>query len=92
VILIMGVMLSIVFHFVGIYLKASKIVWIAIVLFWAGAISLATSEIKPKGYEDIKSMQGKYSDTDMLIKEALPKVSLYEMIKIKNSFIKNDKK
>ena len=34
-------------------------------------------------------MKGRFSDTDKLIEEALPEVSLYEMIVIKKSFNTN---
>ena len=57
-----------------------------IVLMWAVSINIAMSEIKPKGYEDIKKMQGKYEDVDLLIENAMPEVSIYEMLKIKKSF------
>ena len=89
IILVVGVVLSIAFHFIGMYTKSKKIVWVMIVLIWAGSVNIAMSEIKPKGYEDIKSMQGKYTDTDELIKEAGEKISIYEMIVIKNSYMKN---
>ena len=85
-----GILLTIVFHFIGVYTKSVKMVWIAIILIWAGVISVATSEVKPKGYDEIKKMQGKYADTDKLIQEAMPKVSLFELIKIKNSYIKHE--
>ncbi len=85
-----GILLTIVFHFIGVYTKSVKMVWIAIILIWAGVISVATSEVKPKAYDEIKKMQGKYADTDKLIQEAMPKVSLFELIKIKNSYIKHE--
>ncbi len=89
IILVVGVILSIAFHFIGIYANAKKTVWIVIVIMWAGSINIAMSEIKQKGYDDIKSMQGKYVDTDNLIKKAGEEISVYEMILIKNSYIKN---
>lgn len=89
IILVVGVILSIAFHFIGVYAKAKKTVWVVIALMWAGSISIATNEIKPKGYEDIKNMQGKYTDTDELIKQAGEEISIYEMIIIKNSYVKN---
>jgi len=92
IVLIIAVILSIGFHFIGVYAQAKKTVWIMIVLMWAGAINIAMSEIKPKGYEDIKKMQGKYEDTDKLINAAMPKVSIYEMIGIKKSFQLNEPK
>jgi len=86
-----GIVITIIFHFIGVYAGAKKIVWIAIVLIWAGAISIATNEVKPKAYDEIKKMQGKYEDTDKLIEEAMPEVSLYELIKIKSSYLKHKK-
>ena len=82
IVLIIGLVLSIAFHFIGIYAQAKKTGWVMIVLMWVGSINIAMSEIKPKGYEDIKSMQGKYTDTDELIKKAGKKISIYEMIVI----------
>ncbi len=82
-----GIIISVVFHFIGVYADAKKSVWVAIILMWAGGISIATHEVKPQAYEDIKKMQGKYPDTDKLIKQALPKVSLYELITIKRSYL-----
>jgi hypothetical protein len=90
--LTIGIIITIIFHFIGVYAGAKKIVWVAIILTWAGIISIATSEVKPKAYDDIKEMQGKYKDTDKLIKEAMPKVSLYELIKIKSSYLKHENK
>jgi hypothetical protein len=87
-----GIVLTIIFHFIGVYAEAKKIVWIAIVLIWAAVISVATSEVKPKAYNEIKQMQGKYPDTDKLINEAMPEVSVYEMIVIKNSYLKHEPK
>ena len=92
IILAIGMILTIIFHFVGVYAGAKKIVWVMLVIAWAGSINIATSEVKPKAYEDLKKMQGKYSETDKLIEEAGESISIYEMIGIKNSFIKNKKK
>lgn len=92
IILFAGFILSVIFHFIGVYANAKKIVWVAIVLMWAGSINIAMSEIKPKGYEDIKKIQGKYADTDRLIEEAMPEISIYEMIVIKNSFVLHEPK
>ena len=86
IILIVAIILSIAFHFVGVYANAKKTVWIMIAFMWAGTTNMAMSEVKPKAYEDIKSMQGKYKDVDLLIKDAMPEVSIYEMLKIKKSF------
>ncbi len=89
IILIIGVILSIAFHFVGVYANARNIVWFVLVLIWASAINISMSEIKPKGYEDIEQMKGEYKDTDTLIEEAGESVSVYEMILIKNSYLNN---
>ena len=86
-----GIFITVVFHFIGVYAGAKKLVWIAIVLLWAAAISFATNEVKPKAYDEIKAMQGKFEETDKLIEEAMPTVSLYELVTIKNSYIKNKK-
>ena len=85
-----GVAITIIFHFIGVYVEAKKIVWTALVLIWAAVISVATGEVKPKAYDEIKAMQGKYEDTDKLIKESMPEVSLYELIKIKNSYLAHE--
>jgi len=92
IIIMCAILLSIAFHFVGVYAGAKKTVWVMLILMWAASISVATSEVKPKAYEDLKGMQGKYSDTDTLIKKSMPKVSVYEMILIKKSFINNENK
>ncbi|WP_457744257.1 hypothetical protein [Sulfurimonas sp.] len=92
ILVIIGIILTIIFHFIGVYANAKRTVWIAILLIWAGAISIATQEVKPKAYDEIKSMQGKYTDTDKLIKEAMPTVSLYELINIKNSYLQHKQK
>jgi len=93
IILTIGIILSIAFHFIGVYAEAKKIVWIAIALMWAGSINIAMSEIKPAGYEDIKKMKGQFADTDQLILEAGDEISVYEMLKIKKSYqINNPKK
>lgn len=89
IIIIIGTLLSIAFHFVGVYAKAKYIVWIVIAFLWAAAINISMNEIKPKGYENIKKMQGSYADTDALIKEAGEEISIYEMIQIKKSYINN---
>jgi hypothetical protein len=89
VILTVAVILSVAFHFVGVYAGAKKIVWIMLVIAWAGSINIAMSEIKPKGYEEIQKMKGKYIDTDTLIQEAGETVSVYEMLGIKKSFMQH---
>ena len=92
IIIIIALLLSIGFHFIGVYVNAQKTIWTMIVLMWAGSINIAMSEIKQKGYEDIKKLQGKYTDTDKLIEEAKPEISVYEMILIKNSFVIHEPK
>jgi len=90
IILSVAILLTIAFHFVGVYANATKFVWVALLLLWAAGISIFTGEIKPKGYDTIKKMQGKYADTDQLINEAMPEVSVYELIIIKRSFMEHE--
>ena len=85
-----AIVISLGFHFVGVYTESKKTVWVMLVFVWAMAIGTAMNEIKPSGYEDIKKMQGKFSDTDKLIEESMPEVSLYEMIVIKKSYLINN--
>ena len=85
-----AILLSIAFHFVGVYAGAKKTVWMMLVFVWAVSIGTAMNEIKPAGYKDIEKMKGKFSDTDKLIEEAMPEVSLYEMIVIKKSYQLNN--
>lgn len=92
IVLIVAIMLSIGFHFIGVYAGAKKIVWIMIVLMWAGSINIAMSEIKPIGYEEIEKMKGQFADTDKVIEEAGEEISVYEMIGIKKSYIINNPK
>ena len=90
ILLTAATLLSIGFHFLGVYTDSKKTVWIMLVFLWSVAIGTAMNEIKPAGYDDIKKMKGKFSDTDRLIEEAMPKISLYEMIVIKKSYQTND--
>ncbi|MFA6137005.1 MAG: hypothetical protein WC667_02850 [Sulfurimonas sp.] len=92
IILISGAVLSAILHFIGVYADAKKVVWIAIALIWAGAVNVAMSEIKPKGYQEIEKMKGNFAETDLLINEAQPEISIYEMLAIKKSFQENKKK
>jgi len=92
IILVVAVVLSVGFHFIGVYANAKIFVWIMIALMWLGSFNIAMSEIKPKGYDDLEKMKGKYSETDALIEKALPEVSIYEMIVIKNSLVKKEPK
>ena len=86
VILVIAIALSIGFHFVGVLAGAKKTVWLMLAILWAGSINIAMSEVKPKAYDDIKKMQGQFTDTDALIKDAGDHVSIYEMISIKHSY------
>jgi hypothetical protein len=92
IILVIAIILSIGFHFIGVYVNAKKTIWLMIVLMWGGSINIAMSEIKPKGYKDIESMKGKYADTDQLIEESMPQISIYEIILIKSSFLVHEPK
>ena len=92
IILIIAIILSIGFHFIGIYTGAKKTIWVMLFIMWAGSINIAMSEIKPKGYEQIKKVQGKFADTDALIKEAGDEISVYEMVVIMESYQINSPK
>lgn len=91
VLIIIGLIVTLLLHFAGVYAKSVKIVWIAIIFLWAVAIGTFTNEIKPEGYKEIKAMQGKYADTDDLIKQAGKEVSFYELLKIKQNYLKHKK-
>lgn len=86
IILTIAIVLSILFHFVGVYADAKKTVWLMLLLVWAGAINISMSEVSPEAYEDIEKMRGQFADTDVLIEEALPEISVYEMLSIKKNF------
>jgi len=88
--IIAGLIISLAFHFLGVYTKSKKTVWVMLVFVWSIAIGTALNEIKPAGYADIAKMKGKFADTDKLIEESMPEVSLYEMILIKKSYQLND--
>ena len=90
ILLTSAIILSIAFHFLGVYTKSQKIVWIMLVFMWSISIGTAMNEIKPAGYKDIEKMKGQFSDTDALIEDAMPEVSLYEMITIKKSYQLNN--
>ena len=92
VILIIGVLLSVGFHFIGVYVNAKKTIWVMLVLMWAGSISVTMNEVKPSAYDEIKKMQGQFGDTDKLIEEAGEHMSLYEFLVIKKSYIINNPK
>jgi len=92
IILIIGVMLSIGFHFIGVYTGSKKIIWVMLIAIWALAIGTAMNEIKPNGYLQIKKVQGQFTDTDQLIKEAGDEISTYEMIIIMHSYQINSPK
>ncbi|MEA3370066.1 MAG: hypothetical protein U9Q40_01855 [Campylobacterota bacterium] len=92
IVITIGILLSVGFHFIGVYANAKKTVWTMIALMWAGTISIAVSEIKPAGYTEIEKMKGQFSDTDKIIEEAGEEISVYEMIGIKKSYITNNPK
>ena len=50
---------------------------------WAGSISIAMQEIKPKGYDDLEKIKGKNAELDKVIDDAMPQISIYEMLVIK---------
>jgi hypothetical protein len=86
IILISGLVLSLIFHFIGVYANAKKTVWVMIVLMWAGSINIAMSEISPEGYAYVEKIRGKYKATDEMIRASEPQISLYELLSIKKSF------
>jgi len=90
IIISIAVVISLGFHFVGVRTNSKKTVWLMLVFIWAMAIGTSMNEIKPSGYENIKKMKGQFSDTDKLIEESMPEVSLYEMIIIKRSYLINN--
>jgi len=83
IILIIAIILTIIFHFIGVYAGAKKVVWIVLALFWAGSISIAMQEIKPQGYKDLEKLQGVDTELDQSIQDAMPKITVYEMLVIK---------
>ena len=83
IVLTVAIILTIIFHFIGVYAGAKKFVWIALALIWAGSISIALQEIKPKGYTDLEKLRGKNAELDKTIDEAMPKITVYEMLVIK---------
>jgi hypothetical protein len=85
-VLIGATLLSVALHFIGVYANAKKTVWLTIVLLWAGSISIAMSEVKPSAYDKIDKIKGKYESVDAEIQEALPKISVYEMIGIMKKY------
>ena len=92
IVIIIALLLSVGFHFIGVYAGAKKIVWIVIALMWAGSINIAMSEIKQSGYVEIEKMKGQFDDTDKVIEEAGEEISVYEMIGIKKSYLINNPK
>ena len=86
ILLISALVISLGFHFVGVYTNSKKTVWVMLVFVWAMAFGTAMNEIKPSGYEEIEKMKGKFTQTDKLIEESLPEISFYEMIGIKKSY------
>ncbi len=81
-----GVFATVLLLLAGMYTRSLKLVLGVVIFMWAAAIGAFTNEIKPKGYAEIKKMQGKYADTDKLIKEAGDEVSFYELLQIKRSY------
>ncbi len=92
IVLAAAIILSLIFHFIGVYADAKKTIWTMLVFVWAIAIGTAMNEIKPGGYKSIEKMKGQFADTDALIDEAMPEISLYEMISIKKSYLINNPK
>ena len=86
IVLLSALVLSIAFHYVGVYAGAKKTVWIMIILLWSAAINMAMSEVNPKGYKEVEKMKGQYTDVDLLIENSMPEISIYEMLEIKNKF------
>ena len=85
IVLIIAVILTAIFHFIGVYANAKKTVWVMLAIMWAGSISIALQEISSKGYIDLEKVKGKDAALDKLIAESLPEVSVYEMLVIKKS-------
>ncbi len=83
IVLIIAIILTITFHFIGVYAGAKKTVWFMLLIMWAGSISIAMQEIKPQGYSDLEKLKGVDKELDNTIEEAMPKVSVYEMLVIK---------
>ena len=83
IVLIVAVILTAIFHFIGVYANAKKTVWVMLAIMWAGSISIALQEISDKGYEDLEKVKGKDAALDQLIAESLPEISVYEMLVIK---------
>ncbi|MCF6340687.1 MAG: hypothetical protein L3J10_08080 [Sulfurimonas sp.] len=92
IVIISAIIVSLIFHFIGVYINAKKAIWSMLVFMWVITIGIAMNEIKPGGYKDIEKMKGQYADTDALIDEAMPKISLYEMLSIKKSYFTNNSK
>ncbi len=92
IILLIAIIISIAFHFIGVYAGAKKTVWLMLALMWVAAIDIVSSEIKEEKYEEIKKLQGQYEETDQLIKDAGDSISVYEMVEIKNSHLNNKSK
>ncbi|WP_321779504.1 hypothetical protein [Sulfurimonas sp.] len=92
IILVIGVILSIGFHFIGVYANAKKTIWLMLVIMWAGSFSIAMNEVKPSAYDEVKKIKGQFEDTDKLIQDAGTEMSLYDFLLIKKSYIKNNPK
>ena len=85
IVLTIAGILTIIFHFIGVYARAQRVVWVMLAIMWAGSISIALQEISPKGYEDLEKIKGKNAALDQLIAESLPEISVYEMLVIKKA-------
>jgi len=86
-----GIVLSVIFHFVGVYAKARNIVWVMLLVVWGFFIGFTVNEISPKGYAYIDTIKGKYLETDAKIQKAMPNILLYEMLDIKKNYDEHQK-
>lgn len=86
IVLTIGIVLSVLFHFIGVYAQAKKVVWVMLLLIWAGSIGFAMNEISPKGYAYIDKLKGEYPEVDVEIERALPEISLYELLSIRKAY------
>ena len=87
-----GVLVTLLLHLAGWYTRSLKIAWAAIIFLWTVAIGTLMNEIKSQGYIELKAMQGKYKDTDALISQAGKRVSFYEFMRIKESYLQHQSK
>ncbi len=92
ILLIIAVILTVIFHYIGVYANAKKTVWVMLALMWAGTISIAMQDVSEKGYTDIEEMRGQDAGLDALIDDSLPNISIYEMLVIKKYQLELKKK